>query len=120
VATVLGGWTVTSSVEGRERYPIQVRYGRASRDDPGRLGQVPVATPAGPQMPLSQLVVTGYSAGAPMIKSENGQLVGTVFVDVRGRDVGSYVSEAQASVARSVTLPPGYRLEWSGQYKDKG
>ncbi len=117
VATVLGGQNVTSTVEGRERYPINVRYARSFRDDPSRLGQVLVSTPRGPQVPLSQLVSTGFSAGASMIKSENGQLVGTVFIDVRGRDVGGYVAEARSRVQETVMLPPGYRLEWSGQYE---
>ncbi len=117
IRTALGGMNVTTTVEGRERYPVQVRYARAFRDDPRRLGDVLVATPQGPQVPLSQLVTTRFTAGAPMIKSEDGQLVGTVFIDVRGRDVGSYVAEARSVVQREVTLPPGYRLQWSGQYE---
>jgi len=117
IATVLGGMDVTRTVEGRERYPVQVRYARAFRDDPARLGQILVATPAGAQVPLSQLVSVRFSPGASMIKSEDGQLVGTVFIDVRGRDVGSYVAEAREVVERKITLPPGYRLQWSGQYE---
>jgi len=117
VATAIGGANVTSTVEGRERYPIQVRYGRGLRESPERLGEVLVATAGGLQVPLSQLAGIGFSAGAPLIKSENAQLVGTVFIDVRGRDVGSYVDEARDIVAREVSLPPGYRLQWSGQYE---
>jgi Cu(I)/Ag(I) efflux system membrane protein CusA/SilA len=116
VRTALGGMNVTTTVEGRERYPVQVRYARSFRDGP-RLNDVIVATPQGPQVPLSQLVTTGFAAGAPMIKSEDGQLVGTVFIDVRGRDVGSYVADARGLVDRGVALPPGYRLQWSGQYE---
>jgi Cu(I)/Ag(I) efflux system membrane protein CusA/SilA len=117
IATAVGGMNITSIVEGRERYPVQVRYARDLRDDPSRLGRVLVATPRGAQVPLSQLADIGYAAGAPMIKSENAQLVGTVFIDVRGRDVGSYVEEARAIVGEEIALPPGYRLEWSGQYE---
>jgi Cu(I)/Ag(I) efflux system membrane protein CusA/SilA len=117
VGTALGGMHITTTVEGRERYPVQVRYAREFRDDPRRLGDLLVATPQGPQVPLSQLVTTQFTAGAPMIKSEDGQLLGIVFIDVRGRDVGSYVAEAQDLVDREVTLPPGYRLQWSGEYE---
>ncbi len=117
ISTVLGGTNVTSMLEGRERYPVQVRYARSFRDDPARLGQVLVATPGGQQVPLTQLARVEFGAGAPMIKSENGQLVGTVFIDVRGRDVGSYLTDARSIVRREVTLPPGYRLQWSGQYE---
>ena len=108
---------MTTTVEGRERYPVQVRYTRALRDDPARLGQVLVATPAGPQVPLTQLADVGFSEGAAVIKSENGQLVGMVFIDVRDRDVGSYVAEARRLVDEQIVLPTGYRLEWSGQYE---
>ncbi|MFV1985958.1 MAG: efflux RND transporter permease subunit, partial [Gemmatimonadota bacterium] len=117
IATAIGGGNITSTIEGRERYPVQVRYGRDLRESPGRLGEVLVASPGGVQVPLSQLAEIGFSSGAPLIKSENAQLVGTVFIDVRGRDVGSYVEEARAVVASQVALPPGYRLQWSGQYE---
>ncbi len=117
IATALGGMNITATVEGRERYPVQVRYARAFRDDPARLGEVLVSTPQGAQVPLSQLVTTRFTAGAPMIKSEDGQLTATAFIDVRNRDVGSYVAEARELVERRVTLPPGYRLQWSGQYE---
>ncbi len=117
IATALGGRNVTTMVEGRERYPVQVRYARELRDDPSRLSQVLVATPAGPQVPLTQLAEVSFSAGPPVIKSENGQLVGMVFIDVRDRDVGSYVAEARRLVDEQIALPAGYRLEWSGQYE---
>ena len=117
IATVLGGLNLTATVEGRERYPVQVRYARDFRADPARMGSVLVATPSGAQVPLGELVTTGFAAGPSMVKSEDGQLVVTVFVDVRGRDVGSYVAEAKALVDREVALPPGYRLQWSGQYE---
>ena len=117
VATAVGGMNITTMVEGRERYPVQVRYARSLRDNPTQLRNVLVATPQGPQVPLSQLARIEFTAGAPLIKSENAQLVGTVFIDVRGRDVGGYVREAREIVARAVALPPGYRLQWSGQYE---
>jgi Cu(I)/Ag(I) efflux system membrane protein CusA/SilA len=117
VATALGGMNITTTVEGRERYPVQVRYARSFRDDPARLGDILVASPQGAQVPLSQLVTTRFTPGAPMIKSEDAQLTGTVFIDVRGRDVGSYVAEARELVEREITVPPGYRLQWSGQYE---
>ncbi|MBI3981524.1 MAG: efflux RND transporter permease subunit, partial [Gemmatimonadetes bacterium] len=117
VATALGGMNITTTVEGRERYPVQVRYARSFRDDAARLGDILVASPQGAQVPLSQLVTTRFTPGAPMIKSEDAQLTGTVFIDVRGRDVGSYVAEARELVERGITVPPGYRLQWSGQYE---
>ena len=117
LATAVGGANVTWTVEGRERYPVQVRYGRDFREDPERLGQLLVGTPSGMQVPLGQLARIGFSSGAPMIKSEDGQLTGTVFIDVRGRDVGGYVAQAKAIVDREITLPPGYRLAWSGQFE---
>ncbi|MCH7562580.1 MAG: efflux RND transporter permease subunit [Gemmatimonadetes bacterium] len=117
VATALGGRNVTTIVKGRERYPVQVRYAREFRDDPFRLRQVLVGTPSGAQVPLTQLATVGFSAGPPVIKSENGQLVGIVFIDVRNRDVGSYVNEAQRLVDEQLALPAGYRLQWSGQYE---
>jgi Cu(I)/Ag(I) efflux system membrane protein CusA/SilA len=117
IGTALGGMNITTTVEGRERYPVQVRYARSFRDDPRRLGDVLVASPQGAQVPLSQVVTTRFTAGAPMIKSEDAQLLGVVFIDVRGRDVGSYVAEAQDLVRREISLPAGYRLQWSGQYE---
>ena len=117
ISTAVGGRNITTTVEGRERYPVQVRYARSLRDNPTGLRNVLVATPQGPQVPLSQLASIDFTAGAPLIKSENAQLVGTVFIDVRGRDVGGYVQEARQMVEREITLPPGYRLQWSGQYE---
>ncbi|MEX0691373.1 MAG: CusA/CzcA family heavy metal efflux RND transporter [Gemmatimonadales bacterium] len=117
IGTALGGMNITSTVEGRERYPVHVRYARDFRSDPRTLEGLLVRTAHGAQVPLAQLVTTRFTAGAPMIKSEDGQLTGTVFIDVRGRDVGGYVADARALVDSAVTLPPGYRLQWSGQYE---
>jgi len=118
VVMALGGDQVTTAVEGRERYPVQVRYARDFRDSPERIGRLLVSgMNGGLQVPLAQVASIGFAPGAPMIRSENGQLYDLVSIDVRGRDVGGYVAEAQAIVAREVTLPAGYRLEWSGQYE---
>ncbi len=117
ISLALGGEEITTTVEGRERYSVQVRYARDFRDSPEAIGRLLVGRGDGPQVPLGQLADIGFSAGAAMIRSEGGYLYDQVSIDVRGRDVGSYVREAQAAVARDVTLPPGYRLHWSGQYE---
>jgi Cu(I)/Ag(I) efflux system membrane protein CusA/SilA len=113
----VGGVTVTETVEGRERYSVNVRYARELRDDPDAIRRVLVATPGGAQVPLGQLADVRFAAGPPMIKSENAQLSSIVYVDVRGRDIGGYVDEARALLAERVELPAGYRLEWSGQFE---
>jgi Cu(I)/Ag(I) efflux system membrane protein CusA/SilA len=117
LAQALGGEAVTTTVEGRERYPVQVRYARDFRESPEAIGRLLVSGPDGLQVPLAQVASIGFASGAPMIRSENGQLNDLVSIDVRGRDVGGYVAEAKRLVAERVTLPPGYRLEWSGQYE---
>ena len=113
----LGGDLVTTTVEGRERFPVQVRYAREFRDSPEAIGRLLVSGADGMQVPLAQVADISFAAGAPMIRSENGYLNDLVSIDVRGRDVGGYVAEAKQVVAREVTIPPGYRLEWSGQYE---
>jgi Cu(I)/Ag(I) efflux system membrane protein CusA/SilA len=117
IMTAVGGANVTQTIEGRERYPVNVRYGRELRDDPGKLQRVLVATPAGVQVPLGELAVLRFVDGPTLIKSEAARLVGYVYVDVVGRDVGSYMQEARRAVEEKVKLPPGYRLEWSGSYE---
>jgi Cu(I)/Ag(I) efflux system membrane protein CusA/SilA len=117
VSLVLGGEEITTTVEGRERYPVQVRYARDFRDSPEAIGRLLVGRGDGPQVPLGQVATIGFSAGPAMIRSEGGYLYDQVSIDVRGRDVGSYVREARSVVARQVQLPPGYRLHWSGQYE---
>ena len=117
VGMALGGDQVTTTVEGRERFPVQVRYARDFRDSPEAIGQLLISGEGGVQVPLAQVADIGFTAGAPMIRSENGYLNDIVSIDVRGRDVGSYVAEAKGIVAREVKIPPGYRLEWSGQYE---
>ena len=113
----LGGDQVTTTVEGRERFPVQVRYARDFRDSPEAIGQLLVSGEGGVQVPLAQVADIRFTAGAPMIRSENGYLNDIVSIDVRGRDVGGYVAEAKRIVAAEVEIPPGYRMEWSGQYE---
>ena len=117
IATALGGETVTTAVEGRERYPVEVRYARDFRQSPEEIGRILVGGENGVQVPLAQVADIRFAPGPAMIRSENGYLNDLVSIDVRGRDVGGYVSEAKQVVARRVTIPTGYRLEWSGQYQ---
>jgi copper/silver efflux system protein len=117
LAVALGGEQVTTTVEGRERFPVQVRYARDFRSSPEEIGRLLVSGMDGVQVPLAQVAEISYAPGAAMIRSENGSLNDIVSIDVRGRDVGSYVTEARRVVAQQVTIPPGYRLEWSGQYE---
>ena len=116
VAQSIGGENVSETVEGRERYPISVRYAREFRDDPERLGRILVATPTGAQLPLTQVVDTRSTLGPPMIRSEGGKLVGFVFVDT-DRPIADYVAEAKQVVAREAKLSSGTRLDWVGQFK---
>ncbi|MGE0161299.1 MAG: efflux RND transporter permease subunit [Gemmatimonadales bacterium] len=117
VAASVGGTTATRTIEGRERYGVLVRYARERRDDAHAIRRVLVATPRGAQVPLADLASIRFVGGPSMIKSENAQLNSVVYVDVRGRDVGSYVDEARALVEERLALPIGYRLEWSGQFE---
>src|SRR5207237_790319 len=117
ISLALGGEEITTTVEGRERYPVQVRYARDFRDDPTTISRLLVGSGDGPQVPLGQVADIQFSPGPPMIRSEGGYLYDQVSIDVRGRDVGSYVRDAQAVVAREVKLPTGYWLRWSGQYE---
>jgi Cu(I)/Ag(I) efflux system membrane protein CusA/SilA len=116
IQSAVGGSNVTTTIEGRERYPVNVRYGRAFRDDLGRLGRVLVETPGG-QIPLVELADLKLVSGPTMIKSEAGTLVGYVYVDFTDRDAGGYVEDARKAVAQMVKVPDGYRIEWSGSYE---
>src|SRR5436305_7105047 len=118
VATAIGGENVTTTIEGRERYPVNVRYPRELRDDPARLARVLVATPSGSQVPLAQIADLQVVQGPAMLRDENGFLAGYVYVDVAGRDLGGYVADAKLAVERGVRLPRGYSLTWSGQYEN--
>ncbi|MGE0548832.1 MAG: efflux RND transporter permease subunit [Kofleriaceae bacterium] len=116
VQTAIGGMNIGETVEGRERYPINIRYARELRDDPEALAKVLVATPTGTQIPLGQVAEIKTVTGPPMIRSEDGKLVGFVFVDTT-RPIADYVEDAQRLVARDVVLPAGVRVAWVGQYK---
>src|SRR5947208_421620 len=117
IQAAVGGQVVTTTVEGRERYPVNVRYARGLRDDLSKLSRVLIPTPDGAQVPISQLADLTVRTGAPMIKNEEGFLAGFVYVDTVGVDLGTYVTAAQRTVAQTVHLRPGYQLVWSGQYE---
>lgn len=117
VESAIGGMAVTTTIEGRERYPVNVRYARDYRDSVSRLSRVLVPTMNGAQIPLTQVADITLRSGPAMIKNEEGFLAGFLYVDVAGRDMGRYVEEAKQTVAEKVKLPPGYQLLWSGQYE---
>ncbi len=117
ITTAIGGETVTTTVEGRERYPVNVRYKRELRDDPDRLKRVLIPTPSGAQIPLGQIAEMNITQGPPSIADEGGALAGLVSVAVSGRDLRGYVQDAQRAVRDRVVLPAGYRLVWAGQYE---
>lgn len=117
ISAAMGGRPVSESVQGRERYAISVRYDRPFRNHPAAVGALLVDTRDGAQIPLSELADIAFVDGPPMIRSENARLTGWVFVDVAGRDIASFVSEARRIVAQDVALPAGYAIEWSGQFE---
>ena len=118
IQSAIGGETVTTTVEGRERYTVNVRYAREMRDSLERLQRVLVPTMSGAQVPLAQIADIRMTTGPAMIRNENGMLAGYVYVDIAGRDVGGYVEEARRAVANQVQVPTGYSLVWSGQYEN--
>ncbi len=117
ILSAIGGENITMTVEGRERYPVNVRYLRDYRSTLDRLSRVLVATPQGAQIPIAQIADIRLAYGPGMIRDENGRLSGYVYVDVSGRDIGGYVEEAKRLIREKVSLPPGYTLVWSGQYE---
>ena len=117
IQTAIGGVDVTETVEGLERYPVNLRYSRELRDDIAGLRRVLVATPSGAQVPLGQLAALRFAKGPPAIKSENARPNAWVYVDLEGIDVGTYVRNAREAVSSRVRLPPGYSLTWSGRYE---
>jgi Cu(I)/Ag(I) efflux system membrane protein CusA/SilA len=117
IEAAIGGMSIATTIEGRERYPINVRYARDLRDNLSSLKRVLVPTASGAQVPISQLASIRLRTGPPMIKNEEGFLAGFVYVDVTGRDMGRYVDEAKRIVAEKIQLPAGYQLAWSGQYE---
>jgi copper/silver efflux system protein len=118
IMSAVGGENVSTTIEGRARFPVNVRYPRELRDDIDSLGRVLVMTPSGAQVPLSQIAELKMVTGPSMIRNENGLLAGYVFVDMAGRDIGGYVEEAKKVAAATVSLKAGYSLEWSGQYEN--
>jgi len=117
IQTAIGGMDITTTVEGLERYPVNLRYSRDFRDDIPALESVLVPTPAGQQIPLGQLASVKYVLGPPAIKSEGARPNAWIYVDLRGIDVGTYVENAQKVVAEKIKLPTGYTVAWSGQYE---
>ena len=118
VRTALGGEMVTETVEGRERYGVIVRYPRDFRDDPQAIAsQVLVNAPDGTSIPLGQVASVTIAQGPPSIRTENAQLVNYIYIDMQGRDLGGYVGDARKAVQDQIKLPPGYHVEWSGQFE---
>ncbi|HDS3835908.1 TPA: efflux RND transporter permease subunit [Legionella pneumophila] len=117
IESAVGGENITTTIEGRERYPVNVRYLRELRDDPDKLNRILVKTPSGAEVPIAQLVTLTFRSGPAMIRDENAMLAGYVFIDISGRDIGGYVEELKQAVKAKVKLPPGYTLAWSGQYE---
>src|SRR5262249_2053382 len=119
IETAVGETNLTLTIEGRQRFPIRVRYAPQDRTDAQGLGGVLVTGSNGTQVPLGQLADIRPVSGPAMISSENGLLVVTVLLNVRGRDVGRFVEEARRTVAERVRLPQGFYIEWSGQYENE-
>ncbi|TXS94097.1 efflux RND transporter permease subunit [Parahaliea maris] len=117
IATAVGGTNVTQTVEGLERYPVNLRYPQAYRDSPEQLALLPIVTPAGQRIALADVAEVRVEDGPPGIKSENARINGWTFVDIDGVDIGSYVTAAREVVAQELELPPGYSVTWAGQYE---
>ena len=116
--SAIGGENITTTIEGRERYSVNLRYPRELREDLGRIGRVLVPTGTGAQVPIAQLADVKMLEGPAMLRDENGFLAGYVYVDVAGRDIGGYVEEAKRAVGERLRLPAGFSLVWSGQYEN--
>ncbi|HUE85167.1 MAG TPA: CusA/CzcA family heavy metal efflux RND transporter [Vicinamibacterales bacterium] len=119
IETAVGETTQTMTIEGRQRFPVRVRYAPQYRTDSQALGRVLVASPSGAQIPLAQLATIEHARGPAMISSENGLLLATVLLNVQGRDVGGFVEQARATVARDVPVPAGYYVGWSGRWENQ-
>jgi copper/silver efflux system protein len=117
VSAAIGGENIGETIEGRQRFPINVRYPREVRDSVEKLRSLPIVTERGAQIPLSAVAALEIADGPPMLRSENARLSGWIYVDIRGRDLGSVVADAQQAVAQQVKLPPGASLSWSGQFE---
>ncbi len=119
IETAIGGKNLTTTIEGRQRFPVRVRYARDFRANPQQLGEVLVTGSNGAQVPLNHVVTMRTTMGPSMISSENGLLRGSVLLNVRGRDVGGFVEQARREVAQRVQMPQGYFVEWSGQFENQ-
>ena len=117
VESAIGGKNITTTVEGRERYPVNARYARDFRQDIDALKRVLVATPTGAQVPIDLLADIRYKTGPPSVRSENGKLVGFVFVDITTSDIDGYVRKASQQLSQRIQYPPGYYIEWAGQFQ---
>ncbi len=117
VRLALGGMRVAQTVEGLERYPINIRYPRDVRDSLEKLRNLPIVTPTGAHIPLAEVAEIRIDNGPGLIKTENARLNGWIYIDIEGRDLGSYVEQAQRAVSENIELPPGYSISWSGQYE---
>lgn len=115
----IGGMPVTTTVEGRSRFPVRVRYARDYRSSIDKLKKVLITTPKGQQIPLGQVADVEFEDGPPMIKSENGDLRSVVLLNVRGRDMGGFIKEAEKTLQEKLEVPPGYSYSWSGQYENQ-
>lgn len=117
IMSAIGGENITTTIEGRERYPVNVRYARELRDDIDKLKRVLVPTMHGAQIPMEQIADIRLNLGPAMIRDENGMVAGYVYVDVAGRDIGGYVADAKKAIREKVKMPSGYSISWSGQYE---
>lgn len=117
IQSAIGGMNITTTVEGLERYPVNLRYGRELRDDLTKLKRILIPTPTGAQIPIVQVADISIKKGPPAIKSENARLNAWIYVDLKGIDVGTYVKNAKEIVAQEIEMPAGYSLVWSGQYE---
>ncbi len=117
IMTAIGGMQVSKTIEGLERYPINLRYPRDFRDTPDKIGRVLVPTPSGNQIPLSEVATISLNRGAPVVKSENGRPNAWVYVDISTSDIGGFVDKAKKIIDEKLDLPAGYTLNWSGQFE---
>ena len=117
ITSGIGGAMVTENIEGRERYPVNVRYSRDFRDNVDELRRVLIATPAGAQIPIQQVARISFSRGPSMVRDEDGALTGYVYIDLKSRDYGDFVPNAEAIFQKKLLLPPGYNFKWAGEYE---
>ncbi|MCG8080856.1 MAG: efflux RND transporter permease subunit, partial [Candidatus Thiodiazotropha taylori] len=117
VSAAVGGINISETVEGLERYPINIRFPRELRDDIKKLSELPIITPSGAQVPLSQVARVHVVDGPPLIKTENARLNGWTFIDIKDADLGGYISKGEQLLQQNIQLPAGYAITWTGQYE---